>query len=1135
MAKNRVFIDVVVDDKGTTKRVAVNAKKLGLELDKTGKSASTADRNLKGAAQTSSNATKNFSKMAQGISGGLVPAYATLAAQVFAITAAFNFLQSAADFGVLATGQEAFAKSTGLAIKTLSEDIVTATNAQIGFKDASQAAAIGLASGLSPDQLRDLGTAARDASAVLGRDVTDSFNRLVRGVTKAEPELLDELGIILRLETASKKYADALGKDVKALTQFEKSQAVANDVLTQSQEKFSAVLTDQQKLGNAVTKFGKSFENNLLKPFQEALAKGITPVIEFLTDNIPALAAAFALLAIPIMKAIVPALGEMGDAAQQAADDAADALEQEIRKLEEKKEALLEVERVENNTRKKAAQSAQKATKDLQARKGSGLETLQTGGIPTDRQLAGMIRAAEKGTGEYKKLSDSQRAHVVKNFKLMQSSNKSATKAMTINFNVMVAKAKVGFKQMQVAYATVMTKMKKLTVGFANAADKALKMAGIIGTLMLIAELTGASVNKIVELMETEAERAARLRKEAKEDRFKEQLNRLKDINSELEKMTDTNKLEKAGANAAAFVGNFLNNINLQSLSEALLSEDKDLRSEALRTLDSFQKVLGEAGPQFGNTAIHASNLAFSIMKMESPTKEVVVMLLQMLSSLQQAGAAAANYESAVKTADETQISFLNSLKRTTEFDALINSLGGVIDTESKRTDIRSGPEEKRLEFAKSLKKTLEDMRRAEIDHERKITDLNNQQLQLLHQATPLQKQTLEIKKQAALKDLEIAKAEREVLNLVDLHKGKLETMSFADKEALNDARLKIGDLMIQRDLLEDQLTLMHQLRTASREAFEGATTTAIKDLITGQQSSFKEAIKGIAMATLDSVAESLAKRMSESISDFLFTGNKPEDKIRQAHIEGGNYVNKMIRDAFPGVTGLPAEGTTSEADGVKKKGFFQTLNEKVFGSPTKSKVSSTQDGSAGPDTVDEQTSKVKTGGIFQNFTNNFRAIFDKNSRPEGMGLIGQMGKTFLNFGTDLGGIFSTILGGLGSGFMSIFGFKMGGYTDVAKDYSAGGVARGPRSGYPAVLHGNEAVVPLPDGRNIPVEMQGGMGTQNNVTVNVNIDSQGNATQNSQSDGAMGENLGRLIASAVQDELQFQKRSGGILNPYGAA
>ena len=33
----------------------------------------------------------------------------------------------------------------------------------------------------------------------------------------------------------------------------------------------------------------------------------------------------------------------------------------------------------------------------------------------------------------------------------------------------------------------------------------------------------------------------------------------------------------------------------------------------------------------------------------------------------------------------------------------------------------------------------------------------------------------------------------------------------------------------------------------------------------------------------------------------------------------------------------------------------------------------------------------------------------------------------------------------------------------------------------------------------------------------------------------MGENLGNMVAKAVQEELQYQKRSGGILNPYGAA
>ena len=184
MAKNKVYIDVVVDDKGTTKRVAVNAKKLGLALEETGKTARTADRNLKGAAQASANGTKNFSKMAQGISGGLVPAYATLAANVFAVTAAFNFFKGAADFRVIEESQLRFAEKTGKSLSLLTSRIQDATDGVLTFQDAAQATAIGTASGLSSDQLSDLASVAKNASLALGRDLSDSFDRLVRGATR---------------------------------------------------------------------------------------------------------------------------------------------------------------------------------------------------------------------------------------------------------------------------------------------------------------------------------------------------------------------------------------------------------------------------------------------------------------------------------------------------------------------------------------------------------------------------------------------------------------------------------------------------------------------------------------------------------------------------------------------------------------------------------------------------------------------------------------------------------------------------------------------------------------------------------------------------------------------------------------
>jgi hypothetical protein len=105
--------------------------------------------------------------------------------------------------------------------------------------------------------------------------------------------------------------------------------------------------------------------------------------------------------------------------------------------------------------------------------------------------------------------------------------------------------------------------------------------------------------------------------------------------------------------------------------------------------------------------------------------------------------------------------------------------------------------------------------------------------------------------------------------------------------------------------------------------------------------------------------------------------------------------------------------------------------------------------------------------------------------------------------------------------------------------YAHGGVARGPRAGYPAILHGNEAVVPLPNGRDIPVTFPkgaGGSGTQNNnVGITVNIDNQGQTSTDTESDDQEAGLLGERLAFVVQEELINQKRAGGLLSPYGVA
>ena len=100
----------------------------------------------------------------------------------------------------------------------------------------------------------------------------------------------------------------------------------------------------------------------------------------------------------------------------------------------------------------------------------------------------------------------------------------------------------------------------------------------------------------------------------------------------------------------------------------------------------------------------------------------------------------------------------------------------------------------------------------------------------------------------------------------------------------------------------------------------------------------------------------------------------------------------------------------------------------------------------------------------------------------------------------------STIVSGAGS--------ILGGAADYL-GFNDGGIASGPKSGYPVMLHGTEAVVPLPDGRTIPVSIKGdvgGGGQTNNI--NISVTGGGNAKD---------------IAKAVSDEVSkvLRNRSRG--------
>lgn len=277
-------------------------------LGKAGKSAGQFDRNMKGAANATNNSTKAFSKMSQGMSGSLVPAYATVAANVFALTAAFGALERAADTQILIKASEELSKQTGRSLTSVVKKMKEITNGALSMKEGLTQASLAASAGFDNSTIEKLTQVAKNASVALGRDLTDSMNRVFKGAIKAEPELLDELGIILRLETASRKYAATLNKNAKDLTTFEKQQAVVNEVLAQGTEKFG-LLTKIDP--NPYTKLAAAM-NDVITSALGFVNLGLGPIILAITDNVGLLTGVLLLFANSVATTALPILEKLG-------------------------------------------------------------------------------------------------------------------------------------------------------------------------------------------------------------------------------------------------------------------------------------------------------------------------------------------------------------------------------------------------------------------------------------------------------------------------------------------------------------------------------------------------------------------------------------------------------------------------------------------------------------------------------------------------------------------------------------------------------------------------------------------------------------------------------------------------------
>lgn len=498
MANKEVKVSIIIDDNGSMRLTEASAEKLGVKLDKVGKSAQSTDRRLKGAAQASSNTTKNFSKMAQGITGGLVPAYATLAANVFAISAAFNFFKKAADIRLLEDSQVSFASTTGQALSRVTDGLRDASQGMLDFQKASEAAAIGVAKGFSPSQLNELAVGAQKASNALGRNFEDSFDRLVRGVSKAEPELLDELGITLRLAKATQTYADAIGKNVKQLTAAERSQAV----LVETQRQLNDLFGDSEAAANPFVKLQVTF-SDLVKDITQKLLPAFEGIANLISRSPKAAIIIFGALGLSIARAALP-LDDMANSFsewQMKQKTAVDEAEDNIRRYEM---ALVDAAAAQKKLTDQANANLKKQASRFQAPedgKGRGaiLKSLQEGKALNAAQKGTLTRALKSAEKQYKDHNEIKTGifrgadiEIVRSFQAAMLKINVSTKTTTVKtlgyFDRLTLQLKRRFAQIGALGAAAMGKIGRAAAFAGRVVNKAFALAGVVGIIILIIE-----------------------------------------------------------------------------------------------------------------------------------------------------------------------------------------------------------------------------------------------------------------------------------------------------------------------------------------------------------------------------------------------------------------------------------------------------------------------------------------------------------------------------------------------------------------------------------------------------------------------------------------------------------------------
>ncbi len=183
-----------------------------------------------------------------------------VAAAFGAVKAAINMVEAAEHIKQVNATFEMLGKSAGIAGDAIRDDLVKAAGGLVDTTEVLEAANKAMiVLGENARKMPEIMELSRKVIAVMGGELTETFEGLSRALAMGNARMLRQYGITVNADEATKKFAASIGVGVEYLDAAGKKQAIFNAAMEQAHAKFDKVDVSITATSNSMHKIGTSF------------------------------------------------------------------------------------------------------------------------------------------------------------------------------------------------------------------------------------------------------------------------------------------------------------------------------------------------------------------------------------------------------------------------------------------------------------------------------------------------------------------------------------------------------------------------------------------------------------------------------------------------------------------------------------------------------------------------------------------------------------------------------------------------------------------------------------------------------------------------------------------------------------